>query len=135
MKKYFFIYLLSLLSVGLAKAQTEDTTAKKGEVFTAVEKSASYPGGMEKLYNYLQSHIKYPDAAKKAELQGIVFLTFVIEKDGSLTDMKVVRGRSPELDAEAMRVMQLTAKWTPGTQGGVPVRQRYTVPISFKLPN
>lgn len=102
-------------------------------VFTAVEKSAEFPGGLEKFGPYLAKTIKYPAAARNKNVQGKVYVQFVVEKDGSLADMKVIRGIGSGCDEEAMRALQTGPKWKPGTQNGKAVRQQYTVPISFKL--
>jgi len=111
------------------KAVTEDSN----EIFTAVENSAEFPGGIEKFYSYLSKSIRYPGVARENNVQGKVFLTFVVEKDGSLTDIKVLRGIGSGCDEEAMRVIKASPKWKPGQQNGRPVRQQYTVPISFTL--
>jgi protein TonB len=112
-----------------AKAVTEDPN----EIFTAVENSAEFPGGIEKFYKYLGNSIRYPAVARENNVQGKVFLTFVVEKDGSLTDIKVMRGIGSGCDEEAMRVIKASPKWKPGQQNGRTVRQQYTVPISFTL--
>ena len=111
------------------KAVTEDPN----EIFTAVENSAEYPGGIEAFYKYLSNAIRYPSVARENNVQGKVFLTFVVEKDGSLTDIKVMRGIGSGCDEEAMRVIKASKKWRPGQQNGRTVRQQYTVPISFTL--
>jgi protein TonB len=111
------------------KAVTEDTN----EIFTAVENSAEFPGGIEKFYAYLGKNIRYPAVARENNVQGKVFLTFVVEKDGSLTDVKVMRGLGSGCDEEAMRVIKASPRWKPGQQNGRAVRQQYTVPISFTL--
>lgn len=133
MKKYIATAIL-ILSVCFAKAQSNpDTTKKEAEVFSRVEVSAQFPGGLEAFGKFLVKTVRYPADARFKNIQGKVFLTFVVERDGSLTNMKVVKGVSDDLDAEAIRVMKLSPKWEPGKQGGVAVRQNYTVPISFAL--
>jgi len=112
-----------------SKAVTEDSN----EIFTAVENSAEYPGGIEKFYSYLSTNIRYPGVARENNVQGKVFLTFVVEKDGSLTDIKVLRSLGSGCDEEAMRVVKASKKWKPGMQNGRAVRQQYTVPIAFTL--
>ena len=111
------------------KAVTEDTN----EIFNAVEQTAEYPGGMDKFYEYLGKAIHYPGVARENNVQGKVFLTFVVEKDGSLTDIKVLRGIGSGCDDEAVRVIKASKKWKPGMQNGRAVRQQYTVPINFTL--
>jgi len=97
-------------------------------------KAPEYPGGTSKLYSYLAKNIKYPDQAKKNNIQGRVFLTFYVEKDGSLTDIVVTRSLSKETDAEALRVMKSAPKWNPaiGTDGR-PVKAKYHMTVNFSL--
>lgn len=103
------------------------------EIFTSVEQSAEFPGGMDKFTNYLSKNMRYPAVARENNVQGRVIVTFVVEKDGSLTDIKVLRGIGSGCDEEAMRVIKNSPKWKPGIQNGRPVRQQYTVPIQFTL--
>ncbi len=107
--------------------------ANTDEVFKVVEVDPEFPGGVEALYKYLAENIKYPEKAKNNKVEGRVYITFVIEKDGSVSDAKVLRSVNEELDAEALRVINAMPKWKPGTQRGVPVRVQYNIPISFKL--
>jgi len=111
------------------KAVTEDSN----EIFNAVEQTAEYPGGLDAFNKYLGNSIRYPGIARENNVQGKVFLTFVVEKDGSLTDIKVLRGIGSGCDDEAIRVIKASKKWRPGMQNGRAVRQQYTVPINFTL--
>jgi len=121
------------------KLQTEEpiiigfNPADTNKVFTAVEQEPSPKGGLSVFYQYLQQSIHYPETAKKKNIQGKVFLTFVVEKDGTLDNIKVLRGVSEDIDAEAVRVLSYALKWNPGMQKGKPVRVQYVVPISFSL--
>lgn len=101
------------------------------EVFP--EESASPMGGMRAFYKYVGDNIKYPMIAKRTGTKGKVFVEFVINKDGSLTDIKVVKGIGAGCDEEAMRVLQAAPKWSPGKQRGKPVRQRMVIPIVFTI--
>jgi len=101
------------------------------KIFTAVEAEPSFPGGIEMFYRFLQYNIRYPAKAFEDKIQGKVFISFVVEKDGSLTDIKVLRGIGGGCDEEAVRVMKTSPKWRPGIQNGRPVRVQYTMPISF----
>ncbi len=103
------------------------------QIFTAVEHEPTYPGGMMKFYDYIKENLKYPDKARENGVEGRVVLGFVVEKDGSLSDIKVYRGISSECDAEAIRLLKASQKWEPGTQNGHIVRVMYNVIISFKL--
>lgn len=107
--------------------------ANTDEVFNVVEVEPEFPGGMEALYKYLAENIKYPVMAKNNKVEGRVYITFVIEKDGTVSDAKVLRSVNEELDAEALRVINAMPKWKPGMQRGVPVRVQYNIPITFKL--
>jgi len=112
------------------QAVTEDTG---NQVFTAVEVEPVPKGGLEAFYKFLGDKIKYPNAAKEAGTQGRVILQFVVEKDGSLTDIKVMREPGNGLGDEATRVLKLAPKWQPGIQNGKPVRVQYTIPVNFSL--
>lgn len=108
---------------------TEDTG--ETDVFTVVEDMPTFPGG--NVNKWLSKNVKYPVLAQENGIQGKVFIQFVIEKDGSITDVKVVRGVDASLDKEAMRVVQSMPKWKPGKQRNKPVRVSYTLPINFQL--
>ena len=130
--KYILITITLLNVFSLAKAQQPDTS-QDDKIFTAVEKDPIFKGGIGKFYQYLSENLHYPANAVKNHLQGKVFITFVVEKDGKLTDVKVVRGVSEDIDAEAIRVIKGSPKWDPGTQNGRPVRVQYTMPLNFTL--
>jgi protein TonB len=117
----------------VGNSDTKAVTEESNEIFTAVEEQASFPGGLEKFGNYLFKNIRYPAVARENNVQGKVFLTFVVEKDGSLTDIKVLRGIGSGCDEEATRVIKASPKWKPGMQNGRAVRSQFTVPISFTL--
>lgn len=105
-------------------------------VFEVVEKMPEFPnGGMPGLMKYLSDNIRYPEAAKVAGIQGRVTVVFVVDKDGSITNVKTLRGVDAELDKEAIRVISSMPKWIPGMQKGKAVKVRYTVPVMFRLPN
>lgn len=108
---------------GDAPAITEDKT-----IFNTVEVMPEPVGGMEAFNKFLSRNLRYPDGS---EAQGRVILTFVIEKDGSITAIQVLRSIAPELDAEAIRVLKKAPKWKPGIQNGRPVRVQYTIPFNF----
>jgi protein TonB len=102
-------------------------------IYTAVEKLPVFPGGFQAFYKYLAQNIHYPASAVKDHIQGKVYVTFVVEKDGSLTDMKIMKSVSADIDAEAIRVLNSSPQWNPGSQNGRPVRVQFTVPIDFTL--
>lgn len=106
---------------------------EESKVFDVVEQMPSFPGGNGALLEYLASHVKYPVVAQENGVQGRVIVSFVVEKDGSITDVRVVRSVDPSLDREAARVVSSMPRWTPGKQNGSAVRVKYNVPVMFKL--
>ncbi|MGP1469863.1 MAG: M56 family metallopeptidase [Hoylesella shahii] len=108
-------------------------TSANDKVYEVCEQMPTFPGGDAALMKYLSENVKYPALAIKAQEQGRVVVSFTVEKDGAISDVKVARSVTPSLDAEAVRVVKAMPKWTPGKQDGQPVRVRYNVPVSFKL--
>ena len=105
----------------------------KEKAFDVVEQMPQFPGGPAALMQFLSQNVKYPVEAHKAGVQGRVIANFVVEKDGNITEARIVRSVHPSLDAEALRVIGSMPNWEPGMQNGEPVRVKYTVPITFKL--
>lgn len=105
------------------------------EIFVVVEEAPQFPGGESALMKYLNDNIRYPVIAQENGIQGRVTCQFVVERDGSISDVQVVRGQDPSLDKEAVRVIQGMPRWKPGKQRGAPVRVRYTLPVLFRLQN
>jgi len=103
------------------------------QIFLVVEESATPKGGMGAFYKYVGDKMKYPAQARRMGIEGKVFVEFVINRDGSITDVKAIKGIGAGCDEEAVRVVQSAPAWNPGKQRGKPVRQRYVVPITFKL--
>ena len=103
------------------------------KVFDVVEEMPSFPGGNGALMSYLYSNTKYPVVAQENGVQGRVIISFVVERDGSISDVKVARSVDPSLDREAQRVVKSMPRWTPGKQNGQTVRVKYTVPVVFRL--
>jgi protein TonB len=101
--------------------------------FNVVEESAEPEGGMNAFYQYLSKTLKYPSQARRMSIEGKVYVQFVVERDGSLTDIKVVKGIGAGCDEEAERVVKEAKRWKAGKQRGRPVRQRMVIPIIFKL--
>ena len=142
--------LLFMLSSAPVSAQSKATTHPDGSVtikhngkdevikkagddtFAFVDEMPQFPGGMNAMLDYLSTNIKYPESAKQAKTEGRVTVQFVVGSDGTCRDFKVVRSVSPDLDAEAVRVLSSMPKWTPGKFDGKPVPVRYTVPINFR---
>ncbi|MDE5571305.1 MAG: TonB family protein [Prevotella sp.] len=114
-------------------AQPEPPKEEETKVFDVVEQMPSFPGGAGALMQYLSSNIKYPVVAEENGVQGRVVCTFVVEKDGSITDVRVIKPVDPSLDKEAVRVVKGMPRWIPGKQNGSAVRVKYTVPVTFRL--
>ncbi len=112
-----------------AKVEEEDTDV----VFMVVESMPSFPGGDAALFKYLSENIKYPVIAQESGIQGRVICQFVVNRDGSIVDIEVVRSVDRSLDAEAKRVIASMPKWSPGKQRGKSVRVKYTLPVNFRL--
>jgi periplasmic protein TonB len=111
----------------------EEESAEEAQIFMVVESMPEYPGGEAALYAYLAENIKYPQMAKESGIQGRVFVTFVVERDGRVTDVRVLRGIGGGCDEEAIRVVEGMPKWTPGKQRGKSVRVQYNLPVKFTL--
>lgn len=103
------------------------------EIFVVVEEQPEFPGGNAAMMKFLGDNIKYPVIAQENGIQGRVITNFVVERDGSITDVQVVRGVDPSLDKEAVRVIQSMPRWKPGQQRGSAVRVRFTLPVVFRL--
>ncbi len=132
--------VLQVVETDETKAETpEAPTAEgtfepvQGDVFDVVEEMPQYPGGAQALLEFLNQNVQYPEEAEKAGIQGRVIATFVVEKDGSVSNARVVKSVDPMLDAEALRVINAMPKWKPGKQNGELVRVKYTVPLSFRF--
>lgn len=112
----------------------DEEVVVEDDIFVIVEENPQFPdGGTAGLLQYLGKNIKYPTIPQENGTQGRVTVQFVVNKDGSIVDVKVIRGVDPYLDKEAVRVISTMPKWIPGKQRGVPVRCKFTVPVTFKL--
>ena len=103
------------------------------EIFTVVEAMPTFPGGDSERMRFLQDNIKYPQMARESGIQGTVYVTFVVEPNGSVSDVRILRGIGGGCDEEAIRVIKLMPKWEPGMQRGKPVRVQFNMPIKFTL--
>ncbi len=122
-----------VLKLKEAVAQPEPKPEVENKIFDVVEQMPSFPGGNAALMKYLSDNVKYPVVAQENGVQGRVVVSFVVEKDGHITDVKVVRSVDPSLDKEAARVVKSMPTWIPGKQNGSAVRVKYNVPVSFRL--
>lgn len=111
----------------------EEEDVDHGKIFIVVEEEPQFKGGADALYEYLAKNMKYPKIAVESNIQGTVFVTFVIETDGSITDVKLLKGIGGGCDEEALRVVKNMPRWYPGKQRGVPVRVQYNLPVRFIL--
>lgn len=117
----------------IAAPEPPKHVVEETKIFTVVEQRPMFPGGDVALMGYLRDNIHYPTVAAENGVQGRVVVGFVVERDGSITDVNILRGVDPSLDREAMRVVKSMPKWTPGKQNGSAVRVKYQVPVSFRL--
>ena len=117
------------------KAIKRRPKADDNEIYESAEHMPTYPGGVEALMSFIQSNLHYPEEAKADNAEGMVQVSFVVEKDGSTSEFEVLDEHHPALEAEAVRVLQQMPKWNPATQHGVKVRVEYVVPVKFTLPN
>lgn len=130
MKKLIVMLVLAVLCSTSAMAQI---VVVDEEIFLVAENAPEFPGGEDSLYAYIARNIKYPETAKKEKIEGRVFVTFVIEKDGQVSSAKILRDIGGGCGEEAIRVVKSMPKWKPGTQRGNPVRFQFNLPVSFML--
>ena len=108
-------------------------TSDEDIIFTVVEQQAEFPGGFEAMAKFLAKNVKYPAQARRMGIEGSVFVSFVIDREGNISDPQVIKGISAECDKEAVRVVKLMPPWKPGKQNGKAVKCRFVLPIKFKL--
>ena len=113
--------------------EIEEEEIVEEEIFLIVEDQASFPGGEAKLYEFIRNNVKYPQLAKETGIEGTVFVQFVVEKDGTLSNVQALRKIGGGCDEEAIRVVKSMPKWKPGSQRGRNVRCSFTIPIKFTL--
>lgn len=115
------------------KAGLADVPPDAGEIFTVVEKQAGFPGGVGAMTKFLKENLRYPAAAERANVEGNVFVSFVVNRDGSVSDVQILKGVGFGADEEAVRIVKAMPKWEPGRQSGEAVRSRFNLPINFVL--
>ncbi|HTE00215.1 MAG TPA: energy transducer TonB [Mucilaginibacter sp.] len=145
MKRLILAILLIFLAICSLKAQDSKTAIPfnddsvllpdKYGIYSECEHQPTFPGGTKAFQKYLLKNLKWPDKTGMIDVQGKVRVSFVVEKDGTLTNFKVLRKLHPLFDAEAIKVLKKSPRWNPGTVNGHKVRARYLVPINFQLPN
>lgn len=125
--------LMAVFCLSTVSAQKTVVSKKNQKVFDVVEQMPEFPGGMEALFKYMAENMKYPEDAKKQQVEGRVLVQFIVETDGSVSNTEVLMRVFPSLDAEAVRVISGMPKWIPGKQNGKVVRVKYTIPVSFRF--
>jgi protein TonB len=133
MKKLILLLLMAGCCLMTANAQKTVVSQTDQKVFDTVEQMPEYPCGMQAMIEFLQTNMKYPDDAAKQKVEGRVMVQFVVETDGSVSDVHVAKQVFPSLDAEAIRVVQAMPKWMPGKEKGKVVRVKYNLPIVFRM--
>jgi protein TonB len=121
------------IEVYIAPVVEVEAEEDEATVFIVVEDNPEFPGGEAARMRFLQNNIKYPPIARETGIQGTVFIQFVVERDGSITDVQIVRGLGGGIDEEAIRVVRMMPRWQPGKQRGRPVRVQFMMPIRFTL--
>lgn len=133
MKKLILMSFMAVCCLMTANAQKTVVSQTNQKVYDEVEQMPEYPGGMPAMIEFLQTNIKYPEDAVKQKVEGRVMVQFVVESDGSISDVHVAKQVFPSLDAEAIRVVQVMPKWVPGREKGKVVRVKYNLPIVFRM--
>lgn len=133
MKKAIVLIALAIFCSGYTIAQT--TEEEVVELINYVEKQPEFPGGTDSMFAFIQRNIRYPEEAKMSGIEGRVFVTFVVEKDGQVSDAKILRDIGGGCGEEAIRVVNIMPKWLPGSLriGGEPARMQFNLPVMFKL--
>jgi protein TonB len=131
--KRLALLLSAIFLTNLAFCQEEKKASVDDEVFVVVEEQAEFPGGLDSMYAYIVKNLKYPELAKEKGIEGRVFVSFIIEKDGSISNVKILRGIGGGCDEAAVEMIKNMPKWKPGTQRGKPVRVQFNLPIKFEL--
>ena len=124
---------MAVFCLSTVSAQKTVVSKKNQKVFDVVEQMPEFPGGMEALFKYMAENMKYPEDAKKQQVEGRVLVQFIVETDGSVSNTEVLMRVFPSIDAEAVRVISGMPKWIPGKQNGKVVRVKYTIPVSFRF--
>ena len=125
--------MMAVLCLMTANAQKTVVSQSKQNVYDVVEQMPEFPGGMPAMIEFLQTNLNYPKDAKKQKVGGRVLVMFVVETDGSMSNVRVAKKIFPSLDAEALRVVKAMPKWNPGKEKGKPVRVNFALPIVFSL--
>ena len=132
MKKLLFLVFATLLAAPLLAQSTQDDD-HDAYILSTVEQQPQFPGGEEAMYRFIASNAHYPKEARENGIQGTVYLTFIVERDGSISNVRILRSPSDLLSEEASRVVKSMPRWKPGKAAGKNVRVQYTLPLHFQL--
>ncbi|WNJ18144.1 energy transducer TonB [Pontibacter sp. G13] len=110
-----------------------ESLSEESQIYEIVEEPAEFPGGMSAMIGFIQENLQYPPDARRMGIEGKVYLSFIVEKDGSLSDVKVLRSVCESIDTESIRLVKSMPRWKPGTQRGKRVRVKFVLPLGFKL--
>lgn len=130
-----FALLVMVFAFSLNVNAQEKKTENSDVVFTVVENEAEFPGGVEAMNRFMAENIKYPTLAKQKNIEGKVIISFIVEKNGTLSDIRTIKDIGEGCGDEGVRIVKLMPKWKPAKQKGQPVRQQFFLPISFVLTN
>lgn len=132
--KRFLLLLSAIFLTNMAFCQEEKKVSGDEPVFVVVEEQAEFPGGLDSMYAYIQKNLVYPEKAKAEGIEGRVFVSFIIEKDGSISNILIKRAIGGGCEEAVVEMIKNMPKWNPGKQKGKPVRCQFTLPIKFELP-
>lgn len=132
MRKLFFIMFILCFAGFTQQVYSQNSSIEESAIFTKVDKMPEYPGGQVALVKYLSKNIKYPSKFKKNKINGRVFVSFVIDKDGKVVTPKIVKSLNEECDAEALRVISKMPDWIPGEKNGIKVAVQFGLPVNFE---
>lgn len=130
-----FALLVMVFAFSLNVNAQEKKSDNSDVVFTVVENEAEFPGGVEAMNRFMAENIKYPTLAKQKNIEGKVIISFIVEKNGTLSDIRTIKDIGEGCGDEGVRIVKLMPKWKPAKQKGQPVRQQFLLPISFVLTN
>lgn len=136
-RKIFTWMMLALLSMGMTYAvngSSADQVVEDEEVFQNVDKKPEFPGGQSALERFIKNHLRHPVSVRESNLNGRVVCEFIVNKDGSISDIEVVRSNYSAMNDEVVRMLQEMPRWEPATSKGEPVSARYVLPVQFHLP-
>ena len=133
MKKLILLSMMAVFCLSTVSAQKTVVSQKNQKVYEVVDQMPEFPGGMPAMIEFLQTNIKYPKDAIKQDVGGKVMVMFVVETDGSISNVRVARKVFPSLDKEAVRVVKAMPKWKPGKEKGRAVRVNFTLPVVFNI--